>query len=459
MRRLIQRLAAASGIGAWPAQAPPSASPAPAQSAVAASTTDLTVQPGQQAPSLAPPAPPQSVFSSSATIEEEDRFYTPLGGSEAGDGDVVQETLPPAGNTIPSPLTEANLGLLDGDGDGDGDGVRKRKRSEEPPESPQAKLITRPSLRAAGVDPSDVRLDSVEFFTCDPPSNIAEVIERDNRERSSAPPSESDWREYTERMKQEYARPALGTELEDKFLKNYDEDVGYRHAFNASFTGFPEDPGFERSAKHPHPDYVQGLDVQRFGPFPAKERVKGAVLFENNPHSITLAHLSGEWNPNGIDLELARLQGTLNGAALVYARSQALAFMGKSDPLEYSGVTSFASDGTHIDLYAHYARRVKDGTLQYHQYPYASWDVKSSFSGFLKGRASLRNAQDRARALSYKLRNQLVEYWRQHHSGREDMSDTESMIVCVDTDRELTVEAADTDSSAMAQASEPAPAA
>ncbi len=116
-------------------------------------------------------------------------------------------------------------------------------------------------------------------------------------------------------------------------------------------------------------------------------------------------------------MEEARLQSALDGAALVYARNQALDHISQPDPPGHSAVTTFTTDGASLHFYAHYAApSPADGMLEYHQYPYASFNLKK-YQEFKDGRRGLRNQQDEARERSYALRNQLVSHWRQVHGG------------------------------------------
>ncbi|KAL2023486.1 hypothetical protein VTK56DRAFT_2482 [Thermocarpiscus australiensis] len=141
------------------------------------------------------------------------------------------------------------------------------------------------------------------------------------------------------------------------------------------------------------------------------------MLFKDDPFSLTLPHMAGEWKGRGKDMEEARLQSAFDGAALVYARNQALEYIGKPDPAGHAQVTTFTTDGTHLNFFSHYAAPSgEDGAIQYHQYPIASTNVKASHEEFRKGWRQLRNAQDRARAQSYQLKDQLKAQWKANKS-------------------------------------------
>jgi hypothetical protein len=84
---------------------------------------------------------------------------------------------------------------------------------------------------------------------------------------------------------------------------------------------------------------------------------------------------------------------------MVHARNNALAYMGKSDPSGHAAITSFTTDGTNLNMYAHYAIPLEEDEdiLEYYQYKYASTNIKDSYQGHKDGRKGLRNAQDYAK--------------------------------------------------------------
>ncbi|CAH0023371.1 unnamed protein product [Clonostachys rhizophaga] len=113
----------------------------------------------------------------------------------------------------------------------------------------------------------------------------------------------------------------------------------------------------------------------------------------------------------------ATLQSGYDGAALVYARNQALAFQGESDPPEHASIMTFTTNGTQVHFYAHYATPTEDGTLEYHQFPVKSTSLVNSHGEHKEGRRGLRNAQDHAREQSYALKDQLKEHYKQQRSS------------------------------------------
>jgi hypothetical protein len=97
-------------------------------------------------------------------------------------------------------------------------------------------------------------------------------------------------------------------------------------------------------------------------------------------------------------------------------RNQALSYIGKPNPPGHAEVTTFTTNGANLNFFAHYAAPSEDGTLEYHQYPYVSVNLKK-YQEFKDGRRGLRNEQDHAREQSYASRDQLKEHWKQRRDG------------------------------------------
>lgn len=243
-----------------------------------------------------------------------------------------------------------------------------------------------------------------------PPTNLNEGHKWASSSRGTASPTVSDYERYVRTLPMAFNELARGNKVGRKLQKDYDDDESYHPAFNQPFTGFPKDVGLNNGLSPPQPDFIEGLGVVEFKPFPI-EHVSGAVLYKDNPLSIALPHIAGEYKGPGGNMESARLQCAYDGAALVYARNKALALIGKPDPLGHAKITTFATDGNHIDFFAHYAARRDDGKLEYHQHPIGSCVLTNSHHGFKDGWRQLQNQQDYAREQSYALRDQLVSYW------------------------------------------------
>jgi hypothetical protein len=113
-------------------------------------------------------------------------------------------------------------------------------------------------------------------------------------------------------------------------------------------------------------------------------------------------------------MEEAKMQSAYDGAALAYARNQALSYVGEPDPPGHAEVATFTTDGTTVKVFAHYADTSEDGMLEYHQYPITSTNLTNPYEDFKKGRKQLRNLQDDAKDSSYALRDQLKGHWKAH---------------------------------------------
>ncbi|RDL41811.1 uncharacterized protein BP5553_01790 [Venustampulla echinocandica] len=250
-----------------------------------------------------------------------------------------------------------------------------------------------------------------------PPANLEDIIKRHARSCETASPTESRFKRYVNKVKGAGNESTMAHEVSKHMLKEYD-DGGYKTSYNRAFTAFPKDVGFNNGLSAPQPDLVEGLDMEEFRPFPVGNHIDGAVLYQDDLHSIAFPHLAGEWKGAGKDMEEARLQSAYTGAAIVYARNQALSHIGKPDPPGHAEVTTFATDGTNINFFAHYAGPSgEDGTLEYHQHQFATANVKDTYQGQKDGRRGLRNEQDHARQQSYTLRVQLKEHWKHRRDG------------------------------------------
>ncbi|KAM4055918.1 hypothetical protein HRG_002844 [Hirsutella rhossiliensis] len=253
-----------------------------------------------------------------------------------------------------------------------------------------------------------------------PPTNLRDIRKRLAQRRGTASPTESVYEDYVDRVQGAGNEATMVFEVGAKLLKGYPK--GYKRVFNRTFTRFPKDAGFNNGLSAPRPDFIEGLEMGEFRPLPVHKHVDGAALYQDDPRSVVLPHLAGEWKGRGKYMDQARLQSAYDGAALVYAQNQALCYAGKSGPLGHAEVTTFTTDGTNLNFYAHYAAPSEDGTLEYHQYQYASANVKDTHQGHKDGRRGLRNQQDHARDQSYALRDQLKEHWKKRRNALQPIA-------------------------------------
>ena len=245
-----------------------------------------------------------------------------------------------------------------------------------------------------------------------PPKNLEDIRRRLDESRGTASPTESVYDRYVHTVGDAPNEATMVGEMLP-LLKQYPNS--YRRALKQAFTGFPRDIGFNNGLLAPQPDYVEGLGMEEYRPLPVDRYVNGAALYKDNPRSVTLPHLAGEWKGPGGDMKDATLQSGYDGAALVYARNQALSYQGKSDPPGHASITTFTTNGTRINFYAHYAAPAPagDGTLEYHQFPIKSTNLVNSYGEYKEGRKHLRSEQDHAKKQSQALRDQLKEHYRQ----------------------------------------------
>ncbi|KAH8696863.1 hypothetical protein GQ44DRAFT_593415, partial [Phaeosphaeriaceae sp. PMI808] len=159
-------------------------------------------------------------------------------------------------------------------------------------------------------------------------------------------------------------------------------------------------------------DFAQ--EVPEYRPFPVNEQVNGAILYKDNPCPVPLPYLAGGWNGSGMDMPEARLQSAYSGPAPVYdARNHDLSYLGRPGPPGHAEVTTFTTDGTNPNVFAHYAAKPEDGLIGYYQYPISSTNLASSHQAFQGDGRGFRNTQDHPRDQSYALRDNPEQHGKQ----------------------------------------------
>ena len=339
--------------------------------------------------------------------------------------DATSENDPPP--TKRARLTRKNLALFDKVGKKESKTKGSKKAASAPPDStadpssptptPTTKTI---STTTSGFAEQAYKNGILLPFHSAPPKNLKAIHERHAKSRATASPPASDFNGFVKETEGAMNEATIVVEIAGRLLKKYDDDNGYHKQFDQPFSALPKDLGFNNGLSAPQPDFVEGLERREYRPFPV-DHIEGAVLYKDAPCSLALPHLAGELKGRGRDMEKARMQSAYDGAALVHSRNQALAYMGRSDPPGQAEVTTFTTDGTNLKFFAHYAApSEEDGTLEYHQYQYASASIKDSYQGYKDGRRGLRNAQDRAREQSRTLRDDLKKHWKLRNSvGKE----------------------------------------
>lgn len=247
-----------------------------------------------------------------------------------------------------------------------------------------------------------------------PPVNIDDLRTRLNMPRRSSSPSETRFRAYSHAVQTAPNEDSI-VHIAARLFNDFEDDPQYTQVYNQTLNLFPHNVGFNDGLSAPQPDLMEGLQQPSFQPFPIRQEIGGAAVLLDDPNSITLPHLAGEWKGRGRSMESARVQSAYDGAALVYARSRALSYIGVNDPPGHAAVITFTWDGVLINFWAHYAAPspTKAGAIEYHQYLITSTNMLNSYADFKKGCRLLQNLQDFARERAYELRDRLREHWQQ----------------------------------------------
>ena len=109
-------------------------------------------------------------------------------------------------------------------------------------------------------------------------------------------------------------------------------------------------------------------------------------------------------------MKLAQTQAGFDGACLVYGRTKARSYLGTPDPPGHAFVSTFTTDGTSLNIFAHYVSE-HFGQVKYHQFPVSSAFLIASYDDFTKSRRLLRNLQDFAHQNAERLRDNLQRKW------------------------------------------------
>jgi hypothetical protein len=245
-----------------------------------------------------------------------------------------------------------------------------------------------------------------------PPANLESRQGRIDRSRETASPSESDYQYFASAIRRAPNEASVLYET-SMLLQRYNEP-GYHKSYNQAFNCFPKNVGFNNDLSAAQPDMVEGLDLTQFDPFPAREQLGGAATVYSGPEATTLPHLAGEWKGPGKDMILAQTQAAYDGACMVYGRNEARSFLESPDPAGHAFVSTFTTDGTTLNTFAHYSSETQ-GQVKYHQYPESSSLLISSYKDFKKSRRRLRNLEDDAKETSERLRDELNEKWLANH--------------------------------------------
>lgn len=124
--------------------------------------------------------------------------------------------------------------------------------------------------------------------------------------------------------------------------------------------------GFNDGLSAAQPGMVDGFIVSRYDPFSTRKQLGGATIFTSGPNATTLPHLAGEWKGPGKDMILAQTQAAYDGAAMVYGRNKARSFLESPDLDGHAFVSTFTTDSTTLNAYAHcLCPRAKSNTINF----------------------------------------------------------------------------------------------
>lgn len=130
----------------------------------------------------------------------------------------------------------------------------------------------------------------------------------------------------------------------------------YRAQWDKQWTDFPKDVGFNNGLSAPKPDYIEGYSKPAFPP--SVEKIGGsATLVKPASNFIALPHFALEAKAAGKNMHLARVQAQYDGAAMVYGRNQALAYLQQPDPPQTPAVATVIADGEIWRAFMHYEHK------------------------------------------------------------------------------------------------------
>lgn len=185
-------------------------------------------------------------------------------------------------------------------------------------------------------------------------------------------------------------------------------DPSYPWAIDQFFAGLPK-VGFNNNLGTPSPWWIEGFKADEYGRLPDGKPIPGAAITQTHPCSIAFPHIAGEWGKGWVPL----WKSAHTGAALIYARCQALSCMGLSkDPLLRVPGFTFTTDGTYISFYAVFMVEGDRG-VRYYQHEIASTKLIDSFEDWRKGKLYLKNFRQLAYTAAKGLRDEVGKWLRE----------------------------------------------
>lgn len=201
-----------------------------------------------------------------------------------------------------------------------------------------------------------------------PPGNRAEVERRLRRDRDTPSPPASRHRYLKEDVQagsneKEINHIFSSFVLRDPICDHRLWEEGYSVKLKAQWDHFPTDQGFNDGLVAPKPNRAEGYPRETFPP-----DIEQVELVEHEPNFVVLPHLATEFVDFGTDMRKARIRASYDGAAMVFARNEALKHIKQPDPETYAAPISVASDGLTWNVYLHHAHMNRDTQkLEYFQ--------------------------------------------------------------------------------------------
>lgn len=151
-------------------------------------------------------------------------------------------------------LTRKNLALLE---------KMERKKTSAPTEESTDSSTSPSTTSTASITPSVFATQAsrngiLRPHNSKPPTNLDAIRQRHARSRTSASPSESDFRRYVNKVRGACNKTTMLYEVSWKLLKAYDDDKEYTKTISQAFDRFPRGVGFNDGLPPPRPDFAEG---------------------------------------------------------------------------------------------------------------------------------------------------------------------------------------------------------
>lgn len=179
---------------------------------------------------------------------------------------------------------------------------------------------------------------------------------------------------------------------------------------NQQFANFPVNVGFNNDLSAAKPDWIEGYLKNAFQDNSIVEQLGDAAVQSHGKFPLVLAHLVGEFERRGGDIDCGSDQAAYDAAYLVHGRNHARILMHKTDESGMAHVGSFVCDGTHLQISVHYATENHiTGAIEYRQYLVFDENIRRDREHFAEGYKHLRNLQGWSRRNADMIREPVKE--------------------------------------------------